>query len=305
MEINTVSIVGLGALGLLFGNLLSQKMPEGALRVIADPARIERYTRDGVYVNGTPCRFHYVTPDEKCTPADLLLVAVKYNELDAAIAAATGHVGPNTLILSLLNGISSEERIGRTFGDDKVLLCVAQGMDAVREGNRLMYRSTGLLSFGDPAPGDPSEKVRRIERFFIKNGIPHEVVAEMKRRQWSKFMLNVGANQVTAVYRCDYAGVQENGPYRQLMIDAMREVVTLSEAEGVFLNDADVVYWLNILDSLNPRGKTSMQQDAEARRKSEADMLAGTVLALGEKHGMRFPVNQLLYDRILEVEREY
>jgi 2-dehydropantoate 2-reductase len=193
LEIKTVSLVGLGALGTLFGNLLSHAIPPEDLHVIADRDRIDRYQRDGVYANGEPCRFQYVAPEAPCPPADLLLIAVKYHDLNDAIAAARGHVGPNTVILSLLNGISSEEIIGRAFGDDKVLLCVAQGMDAVKVGNRLTYHNTGLMSFGSREPGVVTDTVRRVARFFEKTGVPHEVVPDMPRRQWSKFMLNVGA----------------------------------------------------------------------------------------------------------------
>jgi 2-dehydropantoate 2-reductase len=89
------------------------------------------------------------------------------------------------------------------------------------------------------------------------------------------------------------------------MIDAMYEVASLSEREGIGLTSADVDYWLDILDRLNPQGKTSMQQDVEARRKTEVEMFAGTVLALGKKHGIPCPVNQMLYDRIREIERGY
>lgn len=305
MKIKTVSIVGLGALGVLYGHMLSKSLPEKSLRIIADEERIRRYERDGVFCNGERCRFNYVSPDEKCTPADLLLFSVKYNDMITAVKDAKNQVGPNTIILSLLNGISSEDLIGRAYGPEKVLLCVAQGMDAVKTGNRLTYENTGLLSFGDKASGVISDKVMVVKHFFLESGIPHEAVKEMRKRQWSKFMLNVGANQVSALCLCDYAGIQKNGQFRNMMIDAMKEVVSLSERENVNLTQDDIDYWLNIIDSLNPLGKTSMQQDVEAKRYSEIEMFGGTVLALGRKHGLNFPVNQMLYDRIKIIERTY
>lgn len=305
MEIKTVSIIGLGALGVLYGHMLSKKLPEKHLRIVADKERIRRYERDGIFCNGERCRFNYVAPDEKGTPADLLLFSVKFNDLDDAIKAATNQVGPNTIILSLLNGISSEELIGRAYGPEKVLLCVAQGMDAVKTGNKLTYQNTGLLSFGDKASGVVSDKVKAVKQFFLEAGVPHEAVTEMRKRQWSKFMLNVGANQVSAVCLCDYAGIQKNGPFRNMMIAAMKEVLILSEMENVSLKQDDIDYWLKIIDSLNPRGKTSMQQDVEAKRYSEIEMLGGTVLALGRKYRLNFPVNQMLYDKIKLIERTY
>jgi 2-dehydropantoate 2-reductase len=305
MEIKTVTVIGLGALGVLFGQHLATNLPEGALRILADRERIERYERDGVYCNGERCRFRYITPEEKAAPADLLLFAVKFHALPDAIRAAANQVGPDTVILSLLNGISSEEIIGQAFGAEKVLPCVAQGMDAVKAGNALRYEHMGMLCFGGWEAGDRDEKVAEVARFFEKSRLPHEVAADMRRRLWGKFMLNVGVNQVVAVYESDYGGIQSEGEARDVMIAAMQEIVTLSEKENIGLTQADVTYWLSVLVNLNPRGKPSMRQDLEAKRKSEVELFAGTALALGRKHGLPLPVNQMLYDRIRETESKF
>ena len=100
MEIKKVSIIGQGALGILFGHQMRKHMPKEDLRFIADESRIARYQKESVYCNGERCDFEYVSPDKQCEPADLLLFAVKYNALRDAVAAAKNHVGPNTIILS-------------------------------------------------------------------------------------------------------------------------------------------------------------------------------------------------------------
>jgi 2-dehydropantoate 2-reductase len=305
MDINRVSLIGLGALGVLFAHQLSQKLPRGDLRIIADSNRIRRYRRDGITINGESVDFNYVTPEQPADPADLLLIAVKFNDLDDAVKAVRNHVGPETIILSILNGISSEEIIGRTYGMDKLLLCVAQGMDATKLGNALTVHSKGFLFFGDAQPGVRSEKTNAVDRFLTRMGIAHEIPPDMKKHQWSKFMLNCGCNETTAVYRCDYAGIQKGGKYRQTMLGAMEEVLALAEREGVALTRDDLGYWETVLAGLNPKGKTSMQQDVEAKRPSEIEMLGGTVLELAAKHGMPVPVNKMLYDALKEIELTY
>jgi 2-dehydropantoate 2-reductase len=301
-EIRTVTIVGLGALGTLFGHILSQNMPKRNLRILADPARIARYKQNGVTSNGTPCDFQYVSTDEPSTPADLLLVAVKSTQLEDALRTMRGHVGTDTLILSLLNGISSEEDIAAVYGREKVVDCVAYGMDAVKEGNRLTYTHTGRLCIGTRIGGSPTVQVLRIARFFEHTRFPFEVSEHMGKVMWGKFMLNVGVNQTVAVFGPDYGAVQESGPQRDTMIVAMREVIALSRAEGVHLTQDDLCYWLDILSTLNPKGKPSMRQDVEAGRRSEVDLFAGTVLALAAKHALDTPVNRMLYDRIRKIE---
>ncbi len=304
-EIKTVTIVGLGALGTLFGDILSLSMPKNDLRILADPKRIARYQTDGVFANSKACDFQYVSTDGTAKAADLVLVAVKAPQLNDALEVMRGHVGESTLILSLLNGISSEEIIGKQFGMDKVVDCVAYGMDAVKEGNHLTYSHAGKLCIGTRISGQPTEVVAAIERFFQRTGFPYEISETMGKRMWGKFMLNVGVNQTVAVFGPDYGSVQAPGPAWDTMIAAMREVIALSAFEGVDLTEDDLSYWLNVLAGLNPQGKPSMRQDVEAKRKSEVDLFSGTVLALSKKHQLDTPVNRMLYQRILEIEAAY
>lgn len=305
MEIKTVSIVGLGALGVLFGQRLSENMPKENLRIIADSDRIAKYRRENIYCNGVPCSFNYISTEEPASPSDLIIFAVKYNDLPAAIRAAENHVGKETTILSLLNGISSEELIGKAFGSEKVLYSVAQGMDAVKVGNSLNYKNMGMICFGTDREGKNKARADAVKSFFEKVHIPHELVFDMHTRLWGKFMLNVGVNQTVAVFEGDYGDIQKQGAARDTMIAAMREVIILSKAENVNLSQTDLDYWLSILDGLNPRGKPSMRQDLEARRFSEVELFSGTVLSLGKKHGLNFPVNQMLYDKIKAIESSF
>ena len=305
MTIKKVSIIGLGALGILFGHHLSKKMPKEDLRIIADQERIKKYETDNVYCNGERCQFHYVTPEEFCEPADLLIFTVKFSGLKNAIQAVKHHVGENTIILSALNGITSEAIIGETYGMEKVLYSVAQGMDAVKVGNELTYDHMGMLCFGDRESGLLSDKVKSVAAFFDKVGFPYEIDLHMDKRQWGKFMLNVGVNQTVAVYKSNYGEIQKEGPARDTMISAMREVITLSEKEGVHLTEDDLNYWLHVLGTLSPEGKPSMAQDIEANRHSEVELFAGTVLELGKKYGVPTPVNKELYDKIQTIESQF
>jgi 2-dehydropantoate 2-reductase len=305
MEIKKVSIIGLGALGILFGSHLAKRMSKEDVRIVADRKRIDKYKKENVYCNGESCDFHYVMPEEPCEPADLLIFAVKYEGLHDAIQAVQHHVGKDTIILSALNGITSEGIIGQVYGVDKILYSVAQGMDAVKSGNKLTYDHMGMLCYGDQKPGMISEKVKTVAAFFDKIDFPYEIDTNMNKRLWGKFMLNVGVNQTVAVYKSNYGEVQREGEARETMIAAMREVITLSEYEGNNLTEADLNYWLSVLATLSPEGKPSMAQDLEARRYSEVALFAGAVLEMGEKHRVPTPVNKKLFDTIKAIESNY
>lgn len=304
-EINKVSIIGLGALGILFGSQMLEKMPERRLRVIADNNRIERYKHEGIYCNADYCDFFYVTPEDYCEPADLLIFAVKFLDLAEAISAVKNHIGPNTIIISLLNGISSESIIESVYGKGKVMYCVAQGMDAVKVENQLTYYTPGLLCIGEREPGIISQRVNDIASFFDKMGIPYELKTDIRKHMWGKFMLNVGVNQTAAVYGCNYGGLRQDGAFRDIMILAMREVLMLSNKKKVGLTENDLAYWLTVIEPLHSDGKPSMQQDIEAKRRSEVGLFAGTVLSMGEEYGISTPINRMLYDKIMNIENGY
>lgn len=306
MEIRKVSIIGMGALGILYGDYFSRKLGIEYIEFVADEDRIRKYKKHEIYCNNLLCDFPVVSGDEKDKPADLLIFAVKATALNSAILVAKNKVAENTIILSLLNGITSEEVIGETFGIDKILYCVAQGMDAVKVGNQLNYSNLGQLCIGIMDHEESkSSKLQAVVNFFQKAGLPFTVERDMKRRIWSKFMLNVGVNQTVMIYEGTYDTVQQNGEARELMKAAMKEVIQIAEKVKVILGEEDLSSYVKLLDTLNPDGMPSMRQDGLEKRKSEVELFSGTVISLGKKFGIITPVNQKMYHTILQMEREY
>ncbi|WP_261663473.1 ketopantoate reductase family protein [Deinococcus sp. Marseille-Q6407] len=302
-DLQTVSIVGLGALGILFGRQLAAGLPAGQVRVVADPARTERYRTEGVWMDGQPVPFAYLTPQGTPSPADLVLVCVKFHALEAALPLIASQLGPETLIVSALNGIASEEVLAQHFGPERIVYAVAQEMDARREGNRLVYRDRGQLVIG-PVTDDPAEaaRVQAVDRFFTRAGLPHSVDPQMPRRLWGKWMLNVGVNQAVALYQGTFSTVQAEGEPRETFLVAMREVLALSPHAGTGLTEDDFHYWVRVMDALDPAGKPSLAQDLEAGRPTELELFAGTVIRLGRQYGVPTPVNERLYAGIRALE---
>jgi 2-dehydropantoate 2-reductase len=303
-SIETVSIIGAGALGAVYGAMLYDADPQGVC-FVAEGMRAQRLRREGVVVNDKPYLIPVVGPEDLGTPSDLVVVAVKYQHLDTAVRDLKNRVGAGTLILSVMNGVESEERIGGVYGMDKVLYCVSVGIDALREGNHVIYTTQGKLFIGEAVNAVLTERVRRVHALLERAGIVYETPPDMLRILWWKYMINVGINQVSAVLRAPYAEFQAEGEARELMTAAMREVVRLAEKTGIDLSEADIGGFDPYLMRLNPKGKTSMLQDVEAGRKTEVEMFAGRVIELGKRHGVPTPVNRSLFDQIRKIESEY
>lgn len=297
-------MIGLGAIGASYAALLQDG--GNRLQVIADASRVERYRAEPTVVNGRSYAFDAVGP-EQAGPADLVLVAVKQPQLDEAAELARGAVGPQTVIVSLLNGISSEQVLSAAFPGTPVPLSYIVGIDAVREGREVRYASLGRLVLGDPVNAEPySPAVRRVVEILSASGVPCEVPADMVGSLWWKFMVNTGVNQVSAVLRAPYATFQDRtSPARHLMIDAQREVVAIASAQGVTLGEDAIERWLAVLDTLSPAGYTSMAQDVLANRPTEVETFAGEIVRLGEAAGIPVPVNTALLHLLRALDPRY
>ena len=300
MKIQSIALVGLGAVGIMYARTITDALGKDILAVAADADRIRRYRSEGVYANERLCDFHYIDWEE-AAPVDLVLFVTKYTSFAAAVAGARRLIGPRTILLSLLNGIVSEEDLSNAYGPDSLLYCTVQGMDATKEGNNVSYRNIGYFAIGEK-DGHVSGRVLAVKELLESAGIPCRVPEDILRHQWSKMMLNAGINQVTAVYNATYGEVLQQQPLYQMMVDGMEEVQAIAAAEGICLTDQDILDWIDLVKTLAPEGTTSMCQDVRAGRKTEVDLFAGTAIRLGKVHGVPTPVNQLLYDKIREIE---
>ena len=145
--IESSALIGLGALGILFGWPMQNHTPAGRFCVIADAPRIARYQAEPALFNGERCDFRYCTP-EQGAPADLVLVAVKATALEAAARQTRPLVGPDTVIIRVLTAITSWEPLARLY-PGRLLWSVALGMDATRTGRTLACKNPGLIQLGE------------------------------------------------------------------------------------------------------------------------------------------------------------
>ena len=300
------AIVGMGALGMMYGERIADRLGTEAVCFVADEDRVRRYQQMDLQSMDVPRHFTIRRPEEM-KPADLVIVAVKGTGLTQALDVMASCVGPETTIISVLNGISSEEIIGERFGREKVICCIAQGMDAVKFGGKLTYTRFGELRIGILGEKTHSRKERlgSLEEYLGRVGILYVEEEDIRYRLWGKFMLNVGVNQTCMAYETNYGGALAAGEAYDTMIGAMREVISLANAEGVALREKDMEEYVELLKTLSPEGMPSMRQDGIGRRPSEVELFAGTVRRMAAGHGLKVPVNDWLYERIRGMEREY
>lgn len=310
--VENVAIVGFGSLGAMYAACFGRAMSAEHVFVVADAARIERYRAEAAVFNGEPIRVTYLTYGEAADraaeePFDVVLFAVKYGALPEAIEQSAPLGGPDTSIISVLNGVTSEEVLAERFGWGRVLLCVAQQMDSRKVGATVTAGCVGVMALGARDADDAAQQanLERVTQWLTAIEQPFITPEDIRHQLWGKLICNVGVNQACAVYDCCFDGIHAPGEAREAMIAAMGEVAAVGRAEGVALTEDDVAYWLDIIDHLNPAGLPSLRQDVLAKRPTEVELFAGTINRLGCAHGIPTPQNERFYTAIKEMERSY
>ena len=231
MAIETVAILGRGAVGLLYGTMAEKNLGPGAVEFVMDDERFARHAGETVTVNGEPCRVPTI-PASGASPVDLVILAIKAPGLPVALDTMERLVGPHTAIASLINGVTSEERVAERFGWERTVLSVAQGMDAVFIGTNMAYGHPGEIRFG-AAPGTAAGVVDDVADLYARAGIPHVVETDIRRRMWVKLMLNVGINQTCMVFGGTYGSASETGSEQnRCFVAAMREALAVAPRRG-------------------------------------------------------------------------
>ena len=302
-HIEKISLIGLGAMGVFFAPRLYETYGEN-FRVIANGERKERLEKEGLYLNGEHFSPKVVSSDEDIK-FDLIIVGVKNYQLQSAIEDMRNLVGENTIILTLLNGISAREVLKEEFKDNHVLYGLAIKIDAVKVGNKITQNSKAIIQFGDKYNKTMSEEVLAVKNLLNDAKINNQVFEDMIKTVWTKWMLNIGLNQVSAISGATYRVIKNTPELLTLVNKSMTEVMEVSKAYNINLGDENWASVQDVIDSLDGDGKTSLLQDVENKRKTEVEYFSGTLIKIAKEHNVEVPVNEVLYNFIKAKERNY
>ena len=286
-----VLICGLGAVGLTY----AVKFKNNAnLKILVDEERLARYLKNKPVFNGKIQEFEYILPDNKEFNADLIIIATKFQGLESAVKNIENFVTPNTRIISLLNGISSEEIIAKKYPQAAVLKSYFIGHSAVRSGSSVTQDGVGeiVLEYD-------SETINFLEECGINYSIPTDIDYAL----WLKFTMNIFSNQTSAILKMTFGELKQNKTFRETAKKIISEVKQIAEMKGIKNLENLEADALAALDRMCDEGKTSMHQDILAHRKTEVDMFAGEIIKLGKEFGIPTPYNQVFYD-LIKIEEE-
>ena len=303
-KIESAALIGLGAMGAFFVPGFSETLGS-SFRVIAGGERKERLRKNGVTINGKKYDLNVVDPEDKTEPADLVIIAVKNYDLDKALSDIRNQVGKDTLIMSVLNGVDSEEHVIKAYGKEHVIYSLMRISIAMDNGVANFDPSRGKVFFGDRRNdlSALSDNVLSVKELMERCNIGYCIKEDMERDIWFKFMSNVGENLTCALLRVPFRYLNEDPDARYLCMKGMREVVAIAEAKGIDLHEEDALTQEGLLPTLPPENKPSTLQDLDRGKATEVETFAGTVVRLGKELGIPTPVNDVFLHGIRVIER--
>ncbi len=301
MKIENVAILGAGAVGCYFIWGLSEKLGEN-LWIIADGERKERLEREGLNINGKQY-FVNVRTAQEAKGADLLLIATKYGMLPKALDDIAEIVDNHTIVLSLLNGIDSEEIIGDEIGMEHMVYSMMQ-IASQRVGNEITFHNeiTPGLWYGEAGQKKPGERVIAIKELMDNTPLHYHICEDIVKEIWYKFAFNVSYNLPQAIVGCGVGAYADSFHMSMLKMGLRSEVAAVAAEKGIDISE------LSPLEKKKhpslPKSRYSTLQDLEAKRHTEIDMFAGTMMRLGQEYNIPTPYNEFAYYVIKALEEK-
>ena len=301
MKIQSVAVLGAGAVGsyVIWG--LSHKK-DIRLGVIAEGERADRLKKGGCQINDEVYRPEVWSPQE-AEDVDLLIVSLKYGSLPEALESIKTIVGEHTTVMSLMNGVDSEELIAEQVGDDRVLRSLIKVASHKEENGYYFNPETTLgIIFGELAAPFDSERVQAIESLFADTGIHFRSTEFIREEIWGQFRLNVCNNLPQAILGAGVGCYSDSthmkaisdGLRRELEQIALAKVIDMSKMAGTSGRGSAVP----------ASARYSTLQDLDAGRHTEIDMFSGALMRMGEELGIPTPYNEYTYHMIKALEEK-
>lgn len=302
-----VVIVGPGSIGLLLYAVLSRSK-EDIWLLDKSIERASRLKKNGIRVEGIASA-RITAPKVTSDPADvstadLWIITVKSYDTKNVVKKIAPFVNPKAFVMSLQNGVGNAELLCEQFGTQKVLVGVTNmGATTTSEGV-VSYAGEGETVVGR-LDGQLCVELKDLRELYQKSKLPIKLSRDIKAVLWSKLVLNVGINALSALTRLPNGRIVEFEGAKRIFKDAITEAVRVAKRKRIKLLYDDPVAKAESVCEATAQNISSMLSDVLRKRRTEIDFLNGAIVRQGESLGIKTPVNLLLLDLIRTVEASY
>lgn len=300
-----IAIFGTGAVGGYFGGRLAQAGEN--VTFIARGERLRALQEHGLRIDSLKGDFTIEHVEATDDPAqvgavDVIVVGVKAWQVREAARACRPMVGPETFVVPLQNGVEAPDQLVEVLGAEHVLGGLCRIVSSVVEP--AYVRHAGLepyVAFGE-LDNRPSERAAPLQAAFERAGVKAEIPSDIQVALWEKFLFIAPFSGIGAVTRAPAGMLRSLPETRQMLEQAMQEILTVAQARSVALPQEIVSQTMALVDNLPPDGTASMQRDIMAGRPSELESQNGAVVRLGQEVSVATPLHAFIYRSLKPLE---
>ncbi len=298
-------VVGPGAMGCLFSARLKRAGYDVTLLDYIEE-RARQINNQGIRVQGLSEEYRIHVPTVSGTfptVPDLVLICVKsYKTRDAALAIRHG-IGPQTVLVTLQNGLGNVEILQEFFGEERVLGGVtAEGATLLGSGE-IRHAGQGDTIIGPG--GDPDDPAEKLVSAFNQAGFNCNSADHVKNLIWGKLIVNVGINPLTAITRLKNGLLPDLSGTRMIMEEAVKEAVAVARAKGIDLPYSDPLARVIEVCRATAGNVASMLQDVLKQRQTEIDAINGAIVREGKEMNIPTPINRTLTALVQAIQDSY
>jgi 2-dehydropantoate 2-reductase len=290
-----IAVFGAGALGSLYGGLLSE---DHDVTLVGRQEHVDAVNRSGLRISGLRegvYRLKARTSSEGLGIQDLVLVTVKAYDTRTAAREVEAMVGEGTAVVSLQNGLGNYEVLGKAFGLRVIMGVPFMGVTFSHPGH------VCLAGLGETVLGSPSGQhglAIRVSETLSAVGLSTRVSANIGPEIWIKAIVNASINPITALVRRENGCICQQRELRELSRAVCQECTKAAEANGIALGRVDPFEKVVEVVRMTARNRSSMLQDVERGRRTEIDAINGALAEAGESRGLSMPVNRALWSLV-------
>lgn len=305
-----ITVMGAGAVGCYFGGMLSRAGHDVTL--IARQMHVDAIEQDGLHMDCMT--FQEYVPIrasvniDPISEADLILFCVKSPDTIATIEMMRPYLKPETVILSLQNGVDNCDRI-RSIVTNPVFPAVVYVATMMMGPGKLKHNGRGELVIGPWESVEP--EVARVMNLTLQGvcdllcqaNIPCTVSADLKRDLWFKFLVNCSYNAISAIGQIEYGKMVALSAVQDLIDALADEVLAIAQRENIDMTKEQALQANETIAQTMVTQRSSTAQDIARKKSTEIEFLNGLVVRKGLQYGIPTPANQAVYALVKMIEQ--
>jgi 2-dehydropantoate 2-reductase len=306
-----VAILGAGAMGCLFGGLMAEK---GLDVVLIDvwKEHVDAINKNGLKMDGHGgdrfIKIKATTDPSTLKTVDAIIIMCKATALKTALTNSKNIIGDNTMLMSFQNGIGHEAIMQEIAGKDKVLGgTTTQASNIVGPGHIKNHGS--LPSWIGEYEGGMSDRVSDLAETFTAHNLETIAVADIKKRKWMKLFALTAIGPLSSVFNLHHTDLYITNKNQKVSRSLGKQIIletrAVAKADGVDVTEDECLEMFNKIVDSKQTNKSSMCFDILNKRKTEIEFINGAVAKIGKSHGIKTPMNDLMYNMIMVKEGMY